>query len=109
MRIFVCLSLLLFVACGERKLKDGVSGEEAFPPRFSEIRDRIIVPKCAGCHEEMMSYKILTTKYLVSGSPEQSGFFTEVQGDSMPPYSDKLLDEEKASIRTWIEKGAPLD
>ncbi len=107
---FLALTCLLgLMACGSREVKGGLSQNEAFPATFTSIRDRIILPKCASCHEEMMSYKELTSKYVVAGQPAESEFYTEVEGDGMPLYSDKLLDEEKLAIKTWIEKGAPLD
>ena len=103
---FFCLILS---ACGSRDVKGGLTQEEAFPSNFTDVRNRIIAPKCANCHEDMLSHKILLTKYVVPGRPEESELYTEVKEDGMPLYSDKLLDEEKEAIRIWIEKGAPLD
>lgn len=100
--------LLGLTSCGSREVKNGLGQEEAFPSNFHSIRDRIIIPKCSVCHEQMVSHKELL-KYVTPGSPESSEFFTEVEGGGMPLYSDKLLDEEVEAIRLWIVKGAPLD
>lgn len=109
MKLLMGVLILGLVSCGSRNVKNGLSQEEAFPSTFTAIRNRIIVPKCAVCHEQMLSHKELLKDYVKAGSPENSGFFTEVEGGGMPLYSDKLLDEEVEAIRLWIAKGAPLD
>ena len=109
MRLLLGILFFGLASCGSREVKNGLAQETAFPSNFKSIRDRIITPKCAVCHEQMLSHKELLKDYVVAGSPERSLLYTEVEGGGMPLYSDKLLDEEVESIRLWIQKGAPLD
>lgn len=109
MRLMMGIFILGIVSCGSRDVKNGLTQEEAFPSNFTSIRDRIINTKCVVCHEQMQSHKELLKGWVVPGSPENSPFYTEVEGGGMPLYSDKLLDEEVESIRLWIAKGAPRD
>ncbi len=109
-RLLVFFALLGLLSCGtERSLVSGVSETEAYPPTFTEIRRRIIEPKCISCHESFVSYKELLSGYVVAGQPNASELLLEVEGEAMPPYGAKLIDAEVQAIRTWIANGANYD
>jgi hypothetical protein len=38
-----------------------------------------------------------------------SELFEVIDSGSMPPYGNKLLDEEIEAVRLWIDAGAPHD
>lgn len=96
-----------WTACGQREVKSGVT--EPFPPNFSSIRSTILMPRCARCHSLVESRKLLLEKWVVPGSALSSDLFEVIDGGSMPPYGNKLLDEEVEAIRLWIDAGAPND
>ncbi len=99
--------LVLLTGCGSRELSPRTTADRAFPADFSHIRERILIPKCAPCHENFTSYKVLLDSMVVPGNPAGSELYSIIESDTMPPYSDHLIFEEKAAIKTWIEKGAP--
>lgn len=103
--------ILIFIlnSCGSRELKSGVTREEAFPANFTDIRERILIPRCANCHGIVESHKLLLEKYVVPGNAKASELWEVVEGGSMPPYSGKLLDEEIEAIAAWIDAGAKND
>ncbi len=105
---FLLVGLIFLSACGSRELSPHTSSEVAFPAQFSSIRDRILIPKCINCHEELSSHKELLQGLVVPGKPASSELYEVISSGFMPPYSDQLLDEEKDAIRVWIEKGALL-
>ena len=96
-----------WTGCGQREVKSGVS--EPFPPTFSAIRSTILMPRCSRCHSLVESRKLLLEKWVVPGNAASSDLFEVTDGGSMPPYGNKLLDEEVEAIRLWIEAGAPND
>lgn len=55
------------------------------------------------------SRKLLLGKWVVPGDAAGSELFSAIDGGSMPPYGNKLLDEEIEAVRLWIEAGAPND
>lgn len=94
-------------ACGERKVKSGI--EDPFPADFQSIRARILLPKCGKCHSLVESHKLLLKSWVIPGVATESELYEAIEGGSMPPYGNKLLDEEIESIRQWIDAGAALD
>ena len=109
-RFLIIFALFCGVSCGaERSLNSGVSETEAYPPTFTEIRRRIIEPKCISCHESFVSHKELLSGYVVPGQPDASEFLLEVESEAMPPYGAKLIDAEVNAIRTWIANGASYE
>jgi mono/diheme cytochrome c family protein len=67
------------------------------------------MPRCSRCHSLVESRKLLLEKWVVPGNAASSDLFEATDGGSMPPYGNKLLDEEVEAIRLWIEAGAPND
>ncbi len=101
------IPFFLLIGCGsDRAINSGVADQEAFPPTFTAIRQRIIEPRCTSCHESFVSHNLLVKKFIVPGSPQASELFEEVENGAMPPYGSKLMDEEIEAIRVWIENGA---
>jgi hypothetical protein len=104
------ISALLFVlgwGCGSRELK--VAEAEAFPPTFTNIRRRILEPRCVSCHSILVAHEQLINGLVVPGKPSRSELYTVIESGEMPSYGKKLEEPELNSIKTWIEKGAPND
>lgn len=95
------------LACGKREIKSGVT--DPFPANFSQIRSTILMPRCARCHSLVESRQLLLEKWVVPGDAMASELFESIDSGSMPPYGNKLLDEEVEAVRLWIEAGAPND
>lgn len=94
-------------ACGDREVKSGVT--DPFPAKFSHIRSTILMPRCARCHGLVESRQLLLEKWIVPGDAMASELFEAIDSGSMPPYGNKLLDEEVEAVRLWIDAGAPND
>lgn len=91
----------------------------------SELADQaksILHKHCYECHKydvakggiRILHHRLLLTvrKVVVPGRPEDSKLFqlltTDDEDDRMPPWpGDRLSTEEIATIRRWIEEGAP--
>jgi uncharacterized membrane protein len=85
----------------------------------------IFKAKCNDCHAAdmkkpkgkfgfVMDFKRLaqTPKYLVPGDADKSEIFRTIDEDEMPPEDSKfaaLTKAEKATVRKWIEIGAPCE
>ena len=94
-------------SCGDRSVKSGVM--DPFPAEFKVIKQRILLPKCGKCHSFVESHKLLLKNWVVPGAAGESELYEVIEGKSMPPYGNKLLDEEIESIKQWIDSGAKLD
>jgi uncharacterized membrane protein len=106
-RVVALTGVLLATGCGQKELS--VPEAEAYPPNFSAIRDRILRPKCENCHAKIVAHDAVMEDLVVAGNPGASELYTEVESDEMPMYRSPLSDEEKRSIKTWIENGAAND
>ncbi len=98
------LAMLVSVAvfsCGDRHLNDDDS--VIFPPKFSEIRNRIITPKCANCHGALVSYKEF------SEEAKTGGIVSIVKSGEMPKYGQPLGTAEINAIEAWVKAGAKND
>lgn len=96
-----------WTACGKREIKSGVT--DPFPAKFTHIRSTILMPRCARCHGLVESRQLLLEKWVVPGDAMASELFESIDSGSMPPYGNKLLDEEVEAVRLWIDAGAPND
>jgi WD domain, G-beta repeat/Planctomycete cytochrome C len=80
----------------------------------------VLKAHCYRCHgaegnvEGGMNYvtdleRLVARKKVVPGKPEQSPVYKRVAAGSMPPAeaNDKLADADKASLKAWIDAGAP--
>lgn len=105
--LLLCCVAAVSVSCGSRELS--VSDEEAYPPHFAAIRDRILKPRCATCHAKIVLYKEVASDLVVAGDPGKSALFEEIDSGGMPKYGGKLTDEEIAAVKTWIMNGALND
>ncbi len=101
------VSVVFAASCGSRELS--VPAEDAYPPHFTALRDRIFKPRCATCHAKIVLYKEVAGDLVVAGKPEASLLFQEIDSGGMPKYGGKLTDEEIAAVKTWISNGAPND
>lgn len=103
----------LLWGCGSQELQ--VPTAEAFPPTFTSIRDRILIPRCANCHSGVVSHSILLSESgskepsIVVGDAEGSNFYKAIESGKMPQYGEKLTEEEVAAVKAWIDAGAKND
>ncbi len=98
------VAVIVLTACGTRKLD--VSAQEAYPPTFEAIRQRILIPRCSVCHSKIVSYAGIMNDLVVAGEPEKSKLFEEINSGGMPKDRGKLSDEEISAVKTWIVNGA---
>ena len=127
MALRLLISVMIFFGvngCGSRVLS--ISAEEAFPRNFTDIRTRIIGPRCGTCHSAFLSYNSLLSltsssggrrggqvvtapRPMISvGSPESSQLFLEIDDGVMPP-SQKMPQVEIDAVSDWISSGAKND
>ena len=102
------IGILVTTSCGDRKIKSNSNQGEAFPATFSEIRDRILIPHCANCHESVISHSLLVKQFVKVSDATDSELYEVVESGEMPISYD-LLDEEIVAIKTWIDNGAKND
>ena len=101
------------------------ASDGSIAPQFSVIHDRVLVPRCAGCHgpssPPALDRAALVGKpssqapggmsYVEPGDPSKSWLFLRMRGDGvapMPPegpVSTAALD----AVETWIRNGAKDD
>ena len=67
------------------------------------------MPRCSMCHGLVESRKLLLEKWVTPGDALASPMYHAIDSGSMPPYNNKLLDEEIEAIRLWIDGGAAND
>jgi uncharacterized membrane protein len=108
----ICISILfiIFFGCGSENLQ--LPADVAFPPTFTNIRNRILIPRCANCHSGVVSHKVLlaTEKMaIVPGNSAESTLYQKIESGEMPKYGQKLTDEEMEAIKSWIDNGAKND
>ena len=54
-----------------------------------------------------MNRKRLARELIVPGAPDESRLLERVSKGEMPPEGDRLAKEEIATLRNWIDAGAP--
>lgn len=104
---YAMLSIFVLPSCGSRTLL--ATDEEVFPPTFTAIRQRILIPRCGNCHAKLVSINALTSDLVVPGNPTESRLYKVVKSGDMPRYSPALKDPELKAIETWITNGAHND
>jgi uncharacterized membrane protein len=81
----------------------------SLPPQltYANVRDSVLVPKCARCHSALVnSYD----EVLVNLSEIASRVRSPFDFDQMPPpRAAQLTEEEKNLLLDWIEAGAPKE
>ena len=108
MLIFGFVPLLFGLSsCGSRTLL--ADDSEVFPPTFTAIRSRILVPRCVNCHAKLVSLTAFTSDLVIPGDAAGSRLYKVVKSGDMPRYSPALKDPELKAIETWITNGAKND
>jgi len=127
LKTVLCLAVLvLAVSCSSKKggtgtLQSGLTPEEIETASYKVIQDKILIPKCATCHQvkngkipphevDLTSYEKLNGGHhvlVVPGKPEKSELFISITRteDRMPYNEPALSDDEILIIRNWILKG----
>jgi hypothetical protein len=94
-------------------------------PQFSVIRDRVLVPRCAGCHgpssPPALDRAALVGKpspqapggmsYVEPGDPSKSWLFLRMRGEGVAPMPPEgpVSAAALGAIETWIRNGAKDD
>ncbi len=75
----------------------------------------LIAQKCGNCHvRESRGNTSLATaadlaNHVFPGDSSRSYLFEIVENNTMPPNNNKLTDDEKKTMKQWIEEGGQLD
>lgn len=75
----------------------------------------LIVKKCGNCHvresrgDTSLASAADIAAHVFPGDSERSYLFEIVANNTMPPNRNKLTDEEKKTLKQWIEEGGQLD
>lgn len=75
----------------------------------------LIAQKCGNCHvREARGNTSLATaadlaNHVFPGDSSRSYLFEIVDNNTMPPNNNKLTDEEKKTLKQWIDEGGQLD
>lgn len=120
-------SLAAWIAKGAPRVGGGEPGQPSVPPpappaptpppvvpgpispvlSYNNVRDSVLVPKCARCHSQMVNnYDSVVANLTEINSRVRSEF----DFDQMPPArAAQLTVEEKNLLLDWIAAGAPLN
>lgn len=100
----------------------GLTRADQPDPQLAERAFAVFKKYCHQCHGKdgkfevegfnVLDHKVLTDKessYIVPGKPDDSEIWKRVAKNSMPPkkIAERPSDEDKASLKKWIEAGAP--
>lgn len=101
------LSLVVLSSCGPKtssvQYDDGKSlGLNAEEVTYSQIKSQILQPHCLSCHSSAATETGLK-KWIVTGDPDHSIFFTEVENGNMPQNASPLSTKDLQMIRMYIE------
>lgn len=96
----------LLSACGSIQWKNNPTSGENYDPKFSVLRDKILMPKCASCHLNFDNYDDVIS-YVKIGDPSESRLYKEVANWRMPQNAPHLSDYEVKTFYKWISAGAP--
>lgn len=108
--------LLSFQNCSpmQGEQENNSSTQSPLSANFNDIFNRIVQPKCVGCHSsslpgggiDLSSYEAISTSgTVVPGNSGLSTFYTSMITGRMPPL-DKLDFEDVVVIGSWINDGA---
>lgn len=80
---------------------------QAQTPSFAAHIKPILAAKCAGCHNTMVDYATVRSKYVSVGSPGASPLYKWIEvGRMPPPGKPRVSAEELQLIANWIGGGA---
>lgn len=96
---------LMGTSCGKRF--DSTTGN-LLEPKFSAIRDQILVPSCVSCHRAFETYAGVRRKVSLT-SGDDDDILGQVSSGEMPPAGPRLSTAEISTITAWIARGAPND
>ena len=120
--LFLGLTLVAMPGCNYSRDKVSTQPIDGNEQWFAKISRTIFQPKCMNCHSgpkpsadvDLSSFEsIENSKIVVPGDFPASRLYkciaVEVGKKRMPKGGDKLPDEDIASIKNWIEAGAPFE
>ncbi len=105
----VLLLTLVLAGCGRRYPSSAAPSR--LVPRFSAIRDQILIPNCTSCHRSFETYA--GVRPYVTTSRRKGGDSNElievIRENEMPPLGPPLTNAELQTIEDWIALGALND
>jgi len=106
-RLLWVILLLTAVACqgsGDRTLNEVDPAAVSADPTFDQV-NAIVHRSCVPCHSEGNSLPLENCLDVVA---QRFSILDQVTDNLMPPGAwPRLDDEEKLTIRRWVENGAP--
>ena len=103
----VFAAAVLPISCGRMTWKNPPAAG-LYDPRFTIIRDKILIPRCLSCHIGFEAHKEVM-QYVEPLLPDKSRLFDTINHGQMPQNGVKLADFEINTISTWIRNGALND
>jgi mono/diheme cytochrome c family protein len=74
---------------------------------FEEIKQKILVPHCLKCHEDVDNEKNLM-EWITPAKPEESPFYVAIKSGEMPQESSPLSADEQALVEKYISSMKPV-
>lgn len=75
---------------------------------FEEIKQKILVPHCLKCHEDVDNEKALA-EWIVPAKPEESAFYLATASGEMPQEGTPLPAQEMELIKQYISSMKPVE
>ena len=73
---------------------------------FEEVKQKILVPHCLKCHEDVDNEKVLM-EWITPAKPEESPFYVAIKSGEMPQESSRLSADEQALVEKYISSMKP--
>ena len=85
----------------------GIADNHARKASFSQLRDKVLVPRCIHCHSEYKTEQGLAPD-LIPGHPEQSPLYKTIASGEMPKQDSPLARPLVELVRNYIENAPPF-
>jgi mono/diheme cytochrome c family protein len=73
---------------------------------FEEVKQKILVPHCLKCHQDVANEKVLM-EWITPAKPEESPFYLAIKSGEMPQESSPLSADEQALVEKYISSMKP--
>ena len=73
---------------------------------FEEVKQKILVPHCLKCHEDVDNETVLM-EWITPAKPEESPFYVAIKSGEMPQESSRLSADEQALVEKYISSMKP--
>jgi mono/diheme cytochrome c family protein len=75
---------------------------------FEEVKQKILVPHCLKCHEDVDNEKALM-EWITPAKPEESPFYVAIKSGEMPQDGSPLSEEEMLLVEKYISSMKPVE